>query len=177
VLVDLASGRRPLTHATLDDLPPSKAVEHLRSVLVATAVLPARDEQLARLQRWISQTLTERTDPRDRELLRRYAVWHELRRIRQRNRGTETTYGQFDMVRQRLRGAIRLLDWLHTRGIDSTLHKARHWAGKNILRAADGNVRVAQEFLGHASLNSTMLYTFVSGDQVRAAAERLPPAA
>ena len=91
VLVDLATGQRPLTHATLDDLPPSKAVEHLRSVLVATAALPAHDEQLARLQRWITQTLTERTDPRDRELLRRYAVWHELRRIRQRNRGTETT--------------------------------------------------------------------------------------
>ena len=117
VLVDLATGQRPLTHATLDDLPPSKAVEHLRSVLVATTVLPARDEQLRRLQRWITQTLTERTDPRDRELLRRYAVWHELRRIRQRNRGTETTYGQLDMVRQRLRGAIRLLDWLHTRGL------------------------------------------------------------
>jgi hypothetical protein len=117
VLVDLATGRRPLTHATLDDLPPSKAVEHLRSVLVATAVLPARDEQLARLQRWVTRTLTERTDPRDRELLRRYAVWHELRRIRQRNRGTETTYGQFDMVRQRLRGAIGFLDWLRTRGL------------------------------------------------------------
>ena len=50
-------------------------------------------------------------------MLRRYAVWHELRRIRQRNRGAETTYGQLDMVRQRLRGAIRLLDWLHTRGL------------------------------------------------------------
>ncbi|MFE9559070.1 hypothetical protein ACFYMW_38140 [Streptomyces sp. NPDC006692] len=33
VLSDLASGRRPLTHEALDDLPDSKVVEHIRSVL------------------------------------------------------------------------------------------------------------------------------------------------
>ena len=117
VLVDLAIGQRPLTHTTLDDLPPSKPVEHLRSVLVATAVLPARDEQLARIQRWVTQTVNQHPDPQDREILHRYAVWHELRRIRQRNRGADTTYGQLDMVRQRVRGAIGLLDWLRSHGL------------------------------------------------------------
>jgi len=92
-------------------------VEHLRSVLVATAVLPARDEQLARIERWVTQTVNEHPDPQDKEVLHRYAVWHELRRIRQRNRGAEATYGQLDMVRQRVRGAIGLLDWLHTHGL------------------------------------------------------------
>ncbi|MEW1844625.1 hypothetical protein AB0392_42355 [Nonomuraea angiospora] len=33
-----------LTHATLDALPPSKPVEHLRSVLVAIGTLPHRCE-------------------------------------------------------------------------------------------------------------------------------------
>ena len=33
---ELASGQRPLTHAALDELPPSKTIEHLRAVLVAT---------------------------------------------------------------------------------------------------------------------------------------------
>lgn len=48
VLGDLGSGARPLTHDALDDLGPSKQVEHLRSVLVATGALPERDEYLAR---------------------------------------------------------------------------------------------------------------------------------
>ncbi|MEV1006196.1 hypothetical protein [Streptomyces sp. NPDC049881] len=34
-LSNLASGRRPLIHEALDELPDSKAVEHVRSVLVA----------------------------------------------------------------------------------------------------------------------------------------------
>src|SRR5437762_2341437 len=61
-LAELATGQRPLSHAALDDLPGGKPVEHLRSVLVATAALPARDEQLARIQRWVAQTVVER-DP------------------------------------------------------------------------------------------------------------------
>ena len=41
VLSDLGSGRRPLTHEALDELPEGKVVEHIRSVLVATDVLPS----------------------------------------------------------------------------------------------------------------------------------------
>lgn len=122
-LAELATGQRPLSHATLDNLPPGKPVEHLRSVLVATQALPARDEQLARIERWVTRTVAERTDTKDKELLHRYAVWHLLRRLRQRNRGTDTTYGQLDVVRQRLRAAIGLLDWLHAR--DLTLATCR----------------------------------------------------
>ena len=45
VLAELADGRRPLSHAALDDLPPGKPIEHLRTVLVATSALPARDSR------------------------------------------------------------------------------------------------------------------------------------
>jgi integrase len=117
VLAELATGQRPLGHATLDDLPPGKPVEHLRSVLVATEALPARDEQLARIERWVVQTVHDRSDLKDKELLHRYAVWHLLRRLRQRNRDAEATYGQLDVVRQRVRAAIGLLDWLRARGM------------------------------------------------------------
>lgn len=115
VLAELATGQRPLTHDALDALPPSKLIEHLRSVLVATATLPARDEQLARIELWIAETVDRHTEPEGKELLHRYASWHLLRRIRQRNRGTEATYGQLDTVRQRVRAAVGLLDWLRTR--------------------------------------------------------------
>ncbi|MGH3790548.1 MAG: hypothetical protein ACRDQ9_07045 [Pseudonocardiaceae bacterium] len=125
VLTELATGQRPLSHTALDDLTPSKPVEHLRSVLVATGALPARDEHLARIERWVTHTLNDHREPDDKELLHRYAVWHVLRRLRQRNHGADTTYGQLDVVRQRVRAAISLLDWLRGRGLTlATCHQA-----------------------------------------------------
>ena len=59
-LHDLKAGRRSLTHQALDELPPGKTVEHLRSVLVAIGTLPPRDEQLTRLERWIAQAIAGR---------------------------------------------------------------------------------------------------------------------
>jgi hypothetical protein len=117
VLAELAAGQRPLSHAALDDLTPGKPIEHLRAVLVATAALPARDEQLARIERWVSQAVSEHAGPDEKELLHRYAAWHLLRRLRQRNRGATATYGQLDTVRQRVRAAVGLLSWLRERGL------------------------------------------------------------
>jgi hypothetical protein len=110
ILRDLAG--RQLTHHTLDELPAGKTVEHLRSVLVAIGTLPARDEQMARLERWIAITIAERADPDHQHLLRRYAVWHLLRRLRDRTNGREITHTQLTVVRQHVRGATALLDWL-----------------------------------------------------------------
>ena len=94
MLTELAAGLRPLTHAALDKMPASKPLAHLRSVLVATGTLPARDEYLVQLERWITQTVAGRADPQEKEILHRYAAWHVLRRLRHRIRGTRATHGQ-----------------------------------------------------------------------------------
>ena len=112
VLADLGAGTRPLTHGTLDELAPAKPIEHLRAVLVATGALPPRDEQMARLERWVAATIAARADPDEQHLLRRYAVWHLLRRLRRRHNGTDTTYTQTTTVKRHVRSAIGLLDWL-----------------------------------------------------------------
>jgi hypothetical protein len=115
------TGQRALSHAGLDELPASKPIEHLRAILVATGALPSRDEQLARLERWIARTLAEHNDPERRQLLHRYAVWHLLRRLRQRNNGAHATFSQ--VVKRNLNAAIALLDGLGSRG--NTLAAAR----------------------------------------------------
>ncbi|MEU8364340.1 hypothetical protein AB0C27_50815 [Nonomuraea sp. NPDC048882] len=112
-----------LTHASLDALPPGKPVEHLRSVLVAIGTLPHRDEQMARLERWITATIADRTDPDEQHLLHRYAVWHLLRRLRGRTQGTDITHAQLATVRQHVKAAIGFLDWLT--GHDLTLATCR----------------------------------------------------
>lgn len=119
ILIDLATGHRQLTHQALDELPPSQTLDHLRAVLVATASLPGRDEQLVRIERWVTQRISERDDPEDKQLLHRYAVWHLLRRLRHRNRATETTYRQIATLRKQVHAAIALLD--HLRSHELTL--------------------------------------------------------
>jgi hypothetical protein len=61
ILGELAG--KKLTHRALDELAGGKAVEHLRSILVAIGTLPARDEQMARLERWTSFIIGEQPDP------------------------------------------------------------------------------------------------------------------
>ncbi len=111
-----------LTHLDLDALPAGKPLEHLRSVLVATGTLPPRDEHLARLERWITRTISERPDPEEQQLLHRYAVWHILRRLRRRLDDTNATHSQVASAQQHVRGAITLLTWLAAN--DLTLARA-----------------------------------------------------
>ena len=83
---------QPLTHTALDTLPAGKTVEHLRSILVAIGTLPPRDEQMARLERWITSVVADRCDPDERGMLHRYAVWHVLRRLRGRLKGARAKH-------------------------------------------------------------------------------------
>ena len=108
---------RAITHQTLDELPTGKTVEHLRSILIAAGILPTRDEHLLRLEHWVDAAIAERADPDERHLLRRYALWHMLRRLRQRTQGADTTHNQYVLVRQHLRAAIGFLDWLAVQGL------------------------------------------------------------
>ncbi|MFG2007306.1 hypothetical protein ACGFNU_49970 [Spirillospora sp. NPDC048911] len=101
-----------LTHQALDGLPAGKAVQHLRSVLVAIGVLEPRDEQMVRLESWMTTAITARPDPDEQHLLRRYAIWHVLRRLRRRTVAGETTHNQLSTARQQVRAAIVVLDWL-----------------------------------------------------------------
>lgn len=117
VLRSLATGERPLTHSALDELPAAKPVEHLRAVLVATGALPRRDEHMARLERWVAATIAARADPDEAHLLRRYAIWHLLRRLRRRTGDTGTTYAQATTVKRRVHAAVELLGWLASRDV------------------------------------------------------------
>jgi hypothetical protein len=112
MLTELAAGLRPLTHAALDELPASKPLTHLRSVLVATGALPARDEHFVQLERWTTQTIAGRADPQEKEILHRYAAWHVLRRLRHRTRGTHATHGQAGVARRNITAAVTFLNWL-----------------------------------------------------------------
>ncbi|MGY4920552.1 site-specific integrase [Streptomyces sp. 900116325] len=144
VLSDLGSGRRPLTHEALDELPAGKVVEHIRSVLVATGALPKRDEQMVRLERHVKDLVASHATAEGRKILQRYATWHLLRRLRRRSRGKETTHYQLTVARQHLRAAVYLLNWLA--GQNLTLATCRQTDLERWMTSDD--VRLRQE-AGH----------------------------
>lgn len=149
-LAELGAGLVPVSHDSLDRLESGKVLEHLRAMLVATGALPARDEQMIRLERWVTTVIAERDDPEQAEILRRYGVWHLVRRLRRRLRGADTTYGQSVTVKRRIRAAIALMDWLEGRGL--TLASAGQGDLDAWLTARDGpRSRDAGNFVRWAS--------------------------
>jgi hypothetical protein len=112
VLSDLTCGRMPLTHDAFDALAKRQIHEHLRQTLVAVGALPERDEELARLERSLTEHLSTQQDPLRRNVLHRYLIWHLLRRLRHRNNGRPATRQQALRVRNHRRAAEAFLDWL-----------------------------------------------------------------
>ncbi len=111
VLAGLVSGQLALTHEALDALGNSKALDHLRQVLVATAALPGRDEELARLEAWIDVTVAAVDNDEDRRLVEAFARWWILRRHRQRA-ARKGESGSTTHARTKILAAVRLLAWL-----------------------------------------------------------------
>lgn len=122
VLAAVATGQAPLHHQTLDTAGAdgggrSFAVEHLRQLLVASGALPDRDEHLHRLQRRLA-TVIDTAHPDDQAVLRAYATWQLLRRLRARADQGAPTLHAADRAREVLAEAARFLHALREHDLD-----------------------------------------------------------
>ncbi|WP_330433847.1 hypothetical protein OIC43_03455 [Streptomyces sp. NBC_00825] len=116
VLQTLATERGPLTHEVLDRFATAPTIAYLRAALVAAGALPDRDEQLARLERWLAKTIARVSSAEERRILRNYTNWQPLRRLRRLPAGQLVTHGRAETVRIEIRNVARLLEWLHEGG-------------------------------------------------------------
>jgi hypothetical protein len=112
ILAEMASGRLAATHEALDAHPRPHAADYLRRLLVAHGVLPDRNEDLARTERWANNLLATIQRPTDRRLVAAYATWRVLHRLRRRAEHTPGPWTATRHARVHLSAAIRLLDWL-----------------------------------------------------------------
>jgi hypothetical protein len=120
VLTAMAKGDQPLTHATLDTAGGARrgrafAIEHLRrQLLVTCGALPERDRHLARLEVALEE-LVDAAHPEDQKLLRTYATWWLLHRLRRKAEQGQPTQFAAHRVRELTAEAARFLAWLRER--------------------------------------------------------------
>ncbi len=107
--------REPITHALLDDYPPSNTVHRLRHLFVLAGVLPQRTELLDRIEPWLDQLLADRPHHHT-SLVRPFLTWHALRRARQRARRHPITAESATYVRTQVTITLNFLSWLDNCG-------------------------------------------------------------
>lgn len=117
ILADLANGQIPATHVALDAHPRRRAADYLRQMLIAGGALPPRNEQLARVEHWLTALLEGIDDQHHRRLVRTFATWQVMHRL---HRGAQThptprTYTA--RARLAITTTARFLAWLSARNI------------------------------------------------------------
>jgi hypothetical protein len=108
----LGRGEIELTHETFNGLQPWRAAAHLRELLMACGVLPAVDKQVCSLERWLPGHLASITDDDHAQIIRRFATWEVLPRLRARAEKSPVTPAARRHVGDQVKRATAFLQWL-----------------------------------------------------------------
>ena len=141
------------SHQDLDAAGTDMATRTVRSFLVQYGILPSRDDHLARLEQWITETMMTIKQSEERHALTGYARWAHLRRLREQT--APTRFAQISSIRREIRMILELLAWTRNQGhclVELTQLDLDSWAAAgpqdcyrvhNFLRwaAANGNCR------------------------------------
>jgi hypothetical protein len=119
ILAQLVSQRTEITHASLDVLPQDLTTRHVREMLVATGILPPRQENLARLELWLDQILNQ-LPPHQKTIIAPFAEWSVVRDARRRAGRRRYTTRASTADRADIRVALRFLTWLDANQLDLT---------------------------------------------------------
>jgi hypothetical protein len=98
-----------LTHDVLDQLPPGRTTNYVRSLLVEHGALTSRDEKLAQFQAWAITAQKRITDPEHRKLIARFMRWNLEKRLRSMNPVTDSA---FLRAKQTITVTIEFCNWL-----------------------------------------------------------------
>lgn len=115
LLGDLATGRIPLTHRGLHAAPSWRTAAYLRDLLVTCGVLPTIDKQLVGYEALLHRRLAELADSPHLRLLRQFAVWYQLPRLRTKAATRPFTSSVRQYASDQLIQATAFLGWLQQR--------------------------------------------------------------
>jgi integrase len=120
LLTGLATGQIPLTHQALAELPNWRTVAYLRDLLMACGVLPVIDKQVLHFETWLHHRLAGLGGQADTAVLRQYALWHQLARMRRDARARPLPASTAKSAMAQFNSAARLCAWLHGQGRNLT---------------------------------------------------------
>ncbi|RYJ29059.1 hypothetical protein CU044_2152 [Streptomyces sp. L-9-10] len=115
----LATGDIELTHEAFHSLEPWRAAAHLRELLMSCGVLPAVDKRICSLERWLIGHLADIPDPDHAQVIRRFATWEVLPRLRTSSQKKPITPAARRHAADQVKQATAFLTWLAAR--DHTL--------------------------------------------------------
>jgi hypothetical protein len=108
VLRELA--RHPtLTHDVLDQFPPGRTTDYMRSLLVEHDALASRDERLARFQSWAITAQQRITTDEHRKVIARFIRWSLAKRLRSMHPVADSA---FLRAKQTVTVTIEFCNWL-----------------------------------------------------------------
>ena len=116
LLTGLATGQVELTHQALAGLPNWRTVAYLRDLLMACGALPAIDKQVLHFETWLHRRLAGPGGQPDTAVLRQYALWHQLARMRRDARARPLPASTAKGAMAQFNSAARLCAWLHDQG-------------------------------------------------------------
>ncbi|TDC21582.1 hypothetical protein E1211_32025 [Micromonospora sp. 15K316] len=170
-----ARAPRPVTHEQLRDIL-ARARDPYRLWYLLASGQGLRCIEISRLDRddvTEQDTWIRGKGDRERIVPTHPAVWSVVRDF-PRGPIARTPNGSARADRRQVRERANW--YLHHRlgHQDVTMHRLRHWYGTYVHQAAGGDLRVAQELLGHASPTTTQVYVAVAGGAKAAAVAALP---
>lgn len=120
IFAQLARGEIEVSHAALDALheqhvADGKVIIYIRALLVHAGTLAPLTVASDRLGRWIDRFVS-RSVPEHRPILRMFAQWYLLRRLRRKVDAGTLTEGGMKYAQARLRASSAFLSWLDERG-------------------------------------------------------------
>ena len=113
----LGRGETELTHEAFNGLQPWRVASHLRDLLMACGVLPAIDKQVCAFERWLAGHLATITDDGHARLIRRFATWEILPRLRASAEKKPISPSARRHADDQVKHATAFLQWLSERGL------------------------------------------------------------
>jgi hypothetical protein len=113
----LACGEVELSHEAFITLQPWRAAAHLRDLLMACGVLPTVDKQVCGFERWLASHLASIADEGHAQVIRRFATWEVLPRLRTQAEKKPITTAARRHADDQVKRATAFLRWLSVRDI------------------------------------------------------------
>jgi hypothetical protein len=114
----LGRGEIELTHEAFHDLQHWQSAAYLRELLMACGVLPAIDKQVWLFERWLRGHLAGIADDGHAQVIRRFATWGVLPRLRTRADRKPLTTGGRRYAGEQVKAATDFLQWLSERNLE-----------------------------------------------------------